>query len=71
MEGLMERRLARLEAVGRGTADRALLLATVEEVAAERGLDPDELLREAEAILRQHAGKSIEEIAAILEWGAR
>ena len=63
----MEQRLARLEAANRGTANRALLLATVEEVAAERGLDPEELLREAEAILRQHHGKPLAEIAAILE----
>ena len=63
----MEQRLARLEAVHRGAANRALLLAMVEEVAAEQGLDPEELLHEVEAILRQHKGQSIEEIAATLE----
>jgi hypothetical protein len=72
----MEQRLRRLESAERGAASLALLHTTVEQVAAEEGLDPRELVQETEAILRQHHGKPLAEIAAILEqerqeWEAR
>ena len=56
----MERRLDKLEAA----FGPAQLREIVAEVAAERDIDPEELLRESQAILSRCAGLSLPEIAA-------
>jgi hypothetical protein len=56
----MERRVRRLEVASRS----ALLRQVATDVAEAAGLDPELVLREAEAILARCAGLSLPEIAA-------
>jgi hypothetical protein len=60
MEGLMERRIRRLK----GASRSVLLRQLATDVAEAAGLEPEDVFREAEAILARCAGLSLPEIAA-------